>query len=209
MARALRAFVSYRRRDAFMQGTLPGQPNSFIEQLKAALALLKFEAVFVDTTEIKAGDLFEGRIYKAIANSDLFISLIGNNWLSIFNANRGKLDVLDWEHATALKLEKDIVPLLIDGATMPTQEELKDEEIQAICEIDAKSVASHASAAELAEVLRQSAEDALRERRFGWGWTLGYFAASLLIWLCCGIVTNRVGAVEFGWDAWVGMATTW
>jgi hypothetical protein len=209
MARALRAFVSYRRHDAFMHGTMQGRPNPFIEQLKAALARLEFEAVFVDTSEIKAGDLFEGRIYKAIANSDLFISLIGRDWLGIFNANRDKLDVLDWEHATAINLDKDIVPLLIDGATMPSKEELENEAIQVICDIDAKSVASDASVEELVEALRQPAADASSERRFGPGWTAGYMAASLLMWICCGILPNAVGVDEFGYDSWVEMATTW
>jgi hypothetical protein len=210
MARGLRAFVSYRRRDAFMQGSIPGKLNTFfIEQLKLALNRLGFKAVFVDTTEIKAGDYFEGRIYKAISNCDLFISLIGKNWLRIFNENKGKPDVLEREHAAAFRLEKDIVPLLIDDATMPTEEDLKEEEIQMLCRIDAKTVTSKASVEEIVEVLREPAQELSSVRKLGTGWTVSYIAGAFLVWIFSGIVPNAVGFAEFGYDSWMGMATAW
>jgi hypothetical protein len=49
MPRALKAFISYRREDAYVQVAEDGKPgNSFILDLKAALLKAGFEAVFVD-----------------------------------------------------------------------------------------------------------------------------------------------------------------
>jgi TIR domain len=209
MARALRAFVSYRRSDAFMHGPIPGKPNLFfIAQLRRALEQLGFKAVFVDTAEIKAGDYFEGRIYKAISNCDLFISLIGQDWLRIFNEKKGKLDVLEREHAAAFELEKDIVPLLIDGATMPPESELT-KEIEMLSYIDAKTVTSNASVEELVEALREPVQELSRVHKLGTGWTASYVGFAFLVWVFCGIVPNAVGFTEFGYDSWTGMATAW
>jgi hypothetical protein len=215
MARALRAFVSYRRRDAFMLGEVPGPggpgPSTppFIDRLKDALKSLGFKAVFIDTTEIRAGDYFEGRIYKAISNCDLFISLIGEDWVRLFNEHKGKPDVLEREHAAAFKLEKEIVPLLVGSAEMPKEQDLQDEEIQMLCHIDAKSVASNASVGEIVAVLQEAVGRLQGESKLGSWWTVGYVAAAFAVWIFCGVVPNAVGAREFGYDAWIGMATAW
>ena len=85
MGRELRAFICYRRTDAFMLTDEAGKPNTaFIIKLKDALFLAGFKDVFFDTDEtsgIQAGENYEGRIHRAIANCDLFIALIGKKWL--------------------------------------------------------------------------------------------------------------------------------
>ena len=60
-------------------------------------------------------------IHRAISDCDLVIVLIGRNWLDILRqrmANRER-DMVVREIRAALKMDKEIVPLLVDGATMP------------------------------------------------------------------------------------------
>jgi len=52
-------------------------------------------------------------------------------------------------------------------------------------------------------------QQTIRVRRFGGGLTASYFVLALIIWALCAIVPNAVGLREFGFDAWVGMATVW
>jgi hypothetical protein len=209
MTRALRAFVSYRRNDAFMHRSGPGEPE-FIAQLSTALRQLGFSDVFVDTAEIKAGDYFEGRIHRAILNCDLFIPLIGSEWMSILEtkAREGSPDILERELATAFALEKDVVPLLIDGARMPAANDLP-ETIRQLAAIDGKTVASNAPVQGLVSALQPPVEEAARVYRLGRAWTLGYVGFTFAIWLLCAIAPNVVGLSEFGYDPWIGMATAW
>jgi len=211
MTRPLRAFVSYRRDDSFMRSGETGATDAgFVDRLKAALADLGFADVFIDTADIKAGDHFEGRIHRAIANCDVFIPLIGRDWLQLLAARvaSGERDVLSREIAAAFRLERDVVPLLIDGAAMPKSHELPAE-IAPLADIDGKAISSDASAQGLAGALRASAVEASRVHRLGKGWTIGYTVAAFALWVLCGIVPNVVGVDEFGYDAWLGMAMGW
>lgn len=188
----------------------PVDGRPFIDRLKSALEQLGFVDVFVDTAEIKAGDHFEGRIHRAIANCDVFVPLIGKRWMHLLTERieSGERDVLSREIATAFRLERDIVPLLIDGADMPRANELPGE-ISQLANVDGEPVASDASAERIAATLSPAAHQASRARRLGSRWSATYAAAAFAVWIFCGIVPNLVGLNEFGYEAWFGLATTW
>jgi hypothetical protein len=129
MPRALKAFISYRREDGYVQVAEDGKPgNSFILDLKAALLKAGFEAVFVDIEAMEGGDEFTDRIREEIKESDLFVAVIGKEWLNILNKRSGEPgpDHLLQEIVTALKNEKEILPVLVDGGAMPHEDKLPE-----------------------------------------------------------------------------------
>jgi hypothetical protein len=191
-------------------GARSPEGTTFIERLTLALTRLGFSEVFVDTQEITVGDFFEGRIHRAISRCDLFIPLIGRDWIRILEekARLPDPDILERELAAALNLERDVVPLLVDGADMPRSADLP-EGIQQLADIDAKTVASDASVEALVEVMRAPAQSAAQVRRLGPWWTRGYTLFAVFVWLLCGVLPNWVGLNEFGYNAWVGLATGW
>ena len=207
MARRLRAFVSYRRQDEFMQG-----PNSgaFIEQLQRALRHLGFSDIFIDTADIKAGDHFEGRIHRAIADCDLFVELIGRNWIALLREkiDAGERDILVRELHAAFRLEKEIVPLLVGGAAMQTERDLP-EEIKELARLDAKAVASTSTVDAIVAALDVPAGEASHVRKLGREWTVGYIALALLAYVICAIIPHIVGLREFGFHPWLGMVKAW
>jgi len=194
-----------------MRGPVVDRPHfAFIEQLRSALESLGFTDIFVDTEGIEAGDLFEDLIHRSIVDCDLFIELIGRDWLRLLNEKmeKGERDILQHELASAIALEKDIVPLLVDGATMPNANDLP-ETIRQLSSIDAKPIASNSSIEALAAVLRGPVREASRVRRLGGRWTAGYVFFATAVWVFAAIAPNIVGMREFGYDSWMGMATAW
>jgi hypothetical protein len=217
MARQFQAFVSYRRNDTFMRGLNHGDPPSvFIDNLRAALTRLGCSKIFIDVDKIGAGDFFERRIFEAISDCNLFIVLIGPDWLRLLNeraekAKNGEPDVLAREIATALELEKLIVPLQIDGASMPTEAELQavQDTLKPLSKISGISVASNASIETIVAALQGPAQSALSLRRLGRWWATDYFSFCAVVWFFCSFVPNAIGLREFGLEPWVGMATSW
>jgi hypothetical protein len=114
-------FISYRRED-----TLADTARLY-ERLEKA----RFK-VFMDIYKITASDIFPQEIRKALDSSDVLIAVIGREWLSITDEHgRRRLDdeedYVRFEIATAL--ERDdvrVVPVLLQGATMPHKEDLPD-----------------------------------------------------------------------------------
>jgi hypothetical protein len=66
----LKAFISYRRHDSFMQSPADvTKPDfGFLDKLTAALSDAGFANVFVDRSAVKPGNNYESRIYQAIAD---------------------------------------------------------------------------------------------------------------------------------------------
>src|SRR6266436_2726842 len=217
MARQFQAFVSYRRNDTFMRGLNHGDPPSaFMDNLKSALGRLGGSEIFIDTSEIEGGDFYERRIFDAISDCNLFVVLIGTDWLRLLNekAERAKIgepDILAREIATALELEKLIVPLQIDGASMPTEADLQvvQDTLTPLAKINGIPIASNASVETIVAALQGPAREVLSLRRLGRWWATSYFAFCAVVWLFCGFVPNAKGLQEFGLEPWVGMATSW
>jgi hypothetical protein len=202
MARKIKAFVSYRRDDHY--------PSEFLVKLQQSLHAAGVSEVFLDTRTLQPGDAFEQRIHRTIAECDLFVPLIGQKWMEILKLREasGDTDVLLQEVASALQLDKEIVPLLVDGAPMPKLEDLPPPMVD-LPASNGKAVSSSISVAELASVFQDPVKDAHGVRRLGDGWSIGYYTVALLAWFVIGIVPNAIGIWEFGDDVWFTMAAGW
>ncbi len=87
------------------------------------------DAVFMDIDKIEPGVNFVQAIERAIDACDVFIALIGRQWLTATDAKGRKRlessgDFVRLEIETALTRAARIIPVLVQGAEMPASEEL-------------------------------------------------------------------------------------
>ena len=114
-------FISYRRADAEASA---GHLCTLLRQQFGR------DRVFLDTRSIPFGDAFERVIRAQIDAADKVVALIGPAWLEARNERGRRLDQSDdmvrFELATALASGKPVVPVLLNGATMPRPEQLPE-----------------------------------------------------------------------------------
>jgi len=88
------------------------------------------DAVFMDVDKIPFGTDFRQHIRKVFADSDVLLAVIGPSWLG--KASDGTCRVKDEadpvrvEIETALRQKTPIIPVLVDGANMPSVADLPD-----------------------------------------------------------------------------------
>jgi hypothetical protein len=111
----LRFFLSYRRDDA-------GYPaSSLYRELTAAFGA---ENVFKDVDSIALGDDYVHCIISAVTSSDVLLALIGRSWL-YHRRRRGRRridapgDLVRLEIETAIRTGRIVVPVVLDGTTIP------------------------------------------------------------------------------------------
>lgn len=113
-------FINYRRDDT----------QNAAEQLKTALhALLPGISIYLDLVSNEGAENYRGKINTEIAQSNVFLCLIGPKWLEVCGPNgEPRLheveDLVCEEIDSALDQGKVILPVLIDGAKMPSRTEL-------------------------------------------------------------------------------------
>ena len=87
--------------------------------------------VFRDVDALEPGEKFAEATLERIRESDALIVVIGKQWVSVQNGGVRRLDApLDFVRAEireVLVLDKLVVPVLVDGATMPSRAELPSE----------------------------------------------------------------------------------
>jgi hypothetical protein len=114
-----KVFISYRRDDA--AGFAHAIYDRLLEHLPAG-------RVFKDVASIGAGDDFARRIESALDGSAVVLVLIGRRWTGHLGTCVSRLDdSRDWvrvEVAGALARGMAVIPVLLDGATMPAEAEL-------------------------------------------------------------------------------------
>lgn len=118
-----RIFINYRRLDS----------EGYVGRLYDHLTRhFKPDDIFMDLDSIKPGADFVTALEEAVAACDLMITVIGPHWLSISDeAGRRRLD--QWndfvriEIASALRLNKLIIPVLVGRAAMPAPDELPED----------------------------------------------------------------------------------
>lgn len=115
-------FISYRREDS------AGQARALFQDLVGRLGR---GAVFMDVDSIALGRDFREVLQERLATCDLMLVLMGRDWLSGKDSSgRPRLDnpadFVRLEIAAALKRKIPITPLLLQGAQMPTAEQLPE-----------------------------------------------------------------------------------
>jgi serine/threonine protein kinase len=119
----MKIFVSYRR------GDRPKIVGHVVDRLR-----LKFgrDSVFQDVDSIDLGENFYNKLQKALDSADLLLAVIGPDWLPVENPNRpGERRIDDPDDFVRVELREAlkrrnvrVLPLRVDGAGMPTEDEL-------------------------------------------------------------------------------------
>lgn len=118
----MKIFVSYRREDT----------QRVVSRLCARLEqAFGARNVFYDERSVGTGTDFLGAVGGAIYTSDAILVVIGPQWATIRDA-RGRLrlsdpdDPVGWEVGLALASGRVLIPLLVDGAKMPSKRDLPE-----------------------------------------------------------------------------------
>jgi YVTN family beta-propeller protein len=115
-------FISYRR----------GETNAYAGRLYDALsARFGEQQVFMDIDTIEPGTDFVAHIGEAVASCDALLALIGRDWLDCRDAKgcrrlEDPRDFVRVEISTGLQRGVRVIPILVHGATMPTEDELPE-----------------------------------------------------------------------------------
>jgi hypothetical protein len=115
-------FISYRREDA------EGQAGRLFDDLTAHFGR---DAVFMDVAGIKKGMDFRRIIDEHVTSCGVLLVIIGKRWLSVTDG-KGKRrlddanDFVRLETAAALSRDIPVVPVLVQDAVMPTEQDLPD-----------------------------------------------------------------------------------
>ncbi|CAN2048731.1 formylglycine-generating enzyme [Candidatus Magnetomoraceae bacterium gMMP-13] len=87
--------------------------------------------IFIDVNKIEPGEDFTQVIENALNSCKVLIVLIGRNWLSASDERGRRLDnpndFVRLEISTALKRNIRVIPVLLDGVSMPRFDDLPDE----------------------------------------------------------------------------------
>jgi hypothetical protein len=114
-----RIFLNYRRGDA------AGSARRLFDELAARYGA---HEIFFDDGSIESGAHFHEIEIEAVRSVDVFLALIGPDWFQRGPTGRRRIDDPDdhvrLEIKAALTSDIRVIPVLVDGATMPRPEEL-------------------------------------------------------------------------------------
>jgi hypothetical protein len=117
-----RVFISYRREGA---AGFSGRLGEDLERRFGA------SEVFRDVEDITSGDDFVERLAFALRDCRVLLAVIDKTWLSAHSGSRRRLDdpkdFVRTEIARALARGVRVIPVLVDGATMPAERDLPDD----------------------------------------------------------------------------------
>ncbi len=113
-------FISYRREDC------PGHAGRLFDHLRGRFGEA---SVFMDVTDIEAGADFVEVLKRAVVSCDALLAVLGREWLTCEDRNgRRRLDnphdFIRLEIGTALARNVRVIPVLVEGAVMPSASEL-------------------------------------------------------------------------------------
>jgi hypothetical protein len=95
------------------------------------LIRLSHDEIFMDVHSIFPGADYQQTIANALADSTIILPVIGRSWLTLLDSTgKRRLDNVDdqlhIELTSALAAGKVIIPLLVQGATMPSPSDLPE-----------------------------------------------------------------------------------
>ena len=116
-------FISYRREDS------AGHAGRLFDRLSSHFGKNR---VFMDVSDIEPGTDFVEAIDKAVGSCDALVVVIGREWLTCSDAAghrrlENPSDFIRLETTTALKRNIRVIPVLVQGASMPTAGDLPEE----------------------------------------------------------------------------------
>lgn len=115
-------FVSYRREDS------AGHAGRLYDKLVNHFGK---DRIFRDVDTIGLGEDFATVIENAVGSCDILIALIGRHWLSGAGGTTGRLDnpndFVRLEIAHALRRGIRVIPVLVQGASLPKPQDLPDD----------------------------------------------------------------------------------
>jgi len=117
-------FISYRRDDSKYQAD---------RLYKALTQILSPDRVFMDIDSIKPGQDFIEILEGWVQRCDILLALIGSGWVNALDPKTGKRrldspnDFVRIEVREALKRSIPVVPVLLDGASIPEADQLPDD----------------------------------------------------------------------------------
>ena len=117
-----RIFVSYRRKDS------AGHAGRLFDRLREHFGAAR---VFRDVDQLKGGDDFVEALARAVDSCDVFILVIGRDWLDARNEGGQRRlddpqDFIRLEVETALRRKVLLLPVLVEGAAMPEPSDLPE-----------------------------------------------------------------------------------
>ncbi|MBK9927338.1 MAG: septum formation protein Maf [Anaerolineales bacterium] len=115
-------FISYRREDT----------EAEMKAIELSLEKAGHQNIFTDRSKISPGDRWPDEITNALENAKIVLVVIGLKWLTCQDADQNRrIDhPEDWvrlEAKTALERKKLVIPVLVNGAKMPTSSGLPDD----------------------------------------------------------------------------------
>jgi hypothetical protein len=88
------------------------------------------ESIFLDVRQIQPGDDFVEIITSKVSSCDVLVALIDREWISVKSDDGRRLDdpndFVRLEIATALERGIRVIPALLNGAPMPTSDQLPE-----------------------------------------------------------------------------------
>ena len=116
-------FISYRREDT------AGEARALFDDLVARLGE---KSVFMDVDSIALGRDFRSVLQETTTSCDLMLVMIGRNWADAKDEGgrvrlENPVDYVRLEIEAALKRDIAVTPVLVQGAHMPTPENLPAE----------------------------------------------------------------------------------
>ncbi len=130
----MKIFINYRRED---------EANMAFVIANALMVEFGVGNVFFDRQVIPAGSVFPHEIDKALDNCLIFIAVIGRKWSTIMKERQSfeEKDYVVSEIEHAFEKGVNIVPILVDNATMPPKKELP-QKIKELSSINAIYISS-------------------------------------------------------------------
>jgi hypothetical protein len=179
-------FINYRRDDA------PGVAGRLYDHLAKSFSR---RDLFIDVDAIKPGLDFVKQLDTQVSQCDVLLALIGPHWLKAEDEQggqrlQGDRDYVRIEIAAALKRDIPVIPVLINGADMPVEDQLP-EDLRSLSRRHALEL-RHTRFAADADAIAAALKDALPKRKTRWP----YMAAA-----ACLVAAIGLGAALYLWRA--------
>ena len=151
-------FISYRRNDS------RAYAGSIHDRLEREFGI---DRLFMDVEAIPLGIDFIKALREEVSKCDVLLAVIGENWLSAPDKKGNRRldnpdDLVRIEIATALERDIPVIPVLIDGARIPTAGELP-EDLKALSRrngLDVRHASFHRDMSKLVQALKSRLGDA-------------------------------------------------